>query len=301
MTFFVEQVLNGLQYAALLFLLSSGLTLVFGVLNVINLAHGAFYMVGAFAAAAVLGRTGSFALAAAAAMAAAALYAVLAERLVIARLYGRGHLDQVLATFGIALFTNEGVSTVFGRASPFIDTPALLAGSVPVLPGLEYPVMRLAFIAVGAAVAGLLWLLIGRTRFGMLVRAGADDAGMVDALGVESRTLFVLVFALGGLLCGLAGVMASPLVAVEVGMGDRVLISTLVVIVVGGVGSVRGSLLGALLLGMVDALGRAYVPAVLGSLLPPAAAATVVPAFVSALTFLLMVAVLLVRPRGLVP
>lgn len=296
----LEQALNGLQYGALLFLLAAGLTLVFGVMNVINLTHGSFYMVGAFAAAFTVAQTGSFLLAALAAVTAGALYALLAEVLVIQHLYRRSHLDQVLATFGLTLFTNELVSLLFGRTPPFVDIPPLLRGSVELVPGLSYPVMRLAFIAAGALVGVGLWLLINRTRLGMLVRAGADDPEMVDALGVDTRRLFAGVFALGGLLCGFAGVMAAPLLAVEIGMGERILITTFVVIVVGGVGSVKGAALGALLVGMSDAMGRALIPGAVAGLLPATMADTVAGGLVSATTFLLMVLVLLVRPRGLV-
>lgn len=296
----LEQALNGLQYGALLFLLAAGLTLVFGVMNVINLTHGSFYMVGAFAAAFTVAQTGSFPLAAFAAVTAGALYALLAEVLVIQHLYRRSHLDQVLATFGLTLFTNELVSLLFGRTPPFVDIPPLLRGSVELVPGLSYPLMRLAFIAAGALVGVGLWLLINRTRLGMLVRAGADDPEMVDALGVDTRRLFAGVFALGGLLCGFAGVMAAPLLAVEIGMGERILITTFVVIVVGGVGSVKGAALGALLVGMSDAMGRALIPGAVAGLLPGHVADTVAGGLVSATTFLLMVLVLLVRPRGLV-
>lgn len=300
MLLIVEQALNGLQYGALLFLLAAGLTLVFGVMNVINLTHGSFYMVGAFAAAFTVANTGSFLLAALAAVVAAALYALLAEVFVIQHLYRRSHLDQVLATFGLTLFTNELVSLLFGRTPPFVDIPPLLRGSVEIVPGLSYPLMRLAFIAAGALVGVGLWLLINRTRLGMLVRAGADDPEMVDALGVDTRRLFAGVFALGGLLCGFAGVMAAPLLAVEIGMGERILITTFVVIVVGGVGSVKGAALGALLVGMSDAMGRALIPGAVAGLLPGHMADTVAGGLVSATTFLLMVLVLLVRPRGLV-
>lgn len=219
MLMFLEQVLNGLQYSALLFLLAAGLTLVFGIMNVINLTHGSFYMVGAFCAAAAMAKTGSFGAAALAALAGAGLYGLAAELLVVRHLYRRDHLDQVLATLGMTLFTNELVSMVFGRRPPTMDMPAFLAGSVQVLPGLMYPVMRLAFIAAGVFVAVGLWLLITCTRVGMLVCAGADDREMVDALGIDIRRLYTLIFALGAVLCGFAGVMAAPLLAVEIGTG----------------------------------------------------------------------------------
>jgi branched-chain amino acid transport system permease protein len=301
MILLLEQVLNGLQYGAMLFMLASGLTLIFGIMGVINLTHGAFYMLGAYCAAFAILSTGSFLAGVAAALVGAGLYAVLVEVSVVQWLYRRDHLYQVLATFGLILFTNEAVSIVFGRRPPLMDIPAFLRGSVPILPGLEYPLMRLAFIAVGAAVAVGLWLLVNHTRLGMLIRAGADDREMVDALGVNIRRLYTIVFGIGGLLCGLAGVMAAPLLAIEIGMGERVLITTFVVIVVGGVGSIRGALVGALLVGMVDSLGRAYLPQGMQLLLPASVADTLSAGLVSASIYVLMALVLLVRPLGLFP
>ncbi len=301
MLMFLEQVLNGLQYSALLFLLSAGLTLVFGIMNVINLTQGSFYMVGAFCAASAAAATGSFLAALLAALAGAALYGLVVELLVIRHLYRRDHLDQVLATLGLTLFTNEMVTVLFGRSPPFMDIPPFLSGSVELLPGLNYPLMRLAFIGAGVLVALGLWLLISRTRVGMLVRAGADDGEMVDALGVNIQRLFTLIFTLGALLCGFAGVMAAPLLAVEIGMGERILITTFVVIVVGGVGSVRGALVGSLMIGMTDALGRAYIPFWMSRLLPPELSDSASSSLVSASIYILMAIVLLFRPRGLVP
>ncbi|GIK83254.1 MAG TPA: branched-chain amino acid ABC transporter permease [Burkholderiaceae bacterium] len=299
MLMFVEQALNGLQYSALLFLLAAGLTLVFGIMNVINLTHGSFYMVGAFCAAAAAAASGSFVAAILAAVVGAGAYGMAVERLVIRHLYRRDHLDQVLATLGLVLFTNELVTLVFGRSPPFMDIPPALTGSVQVLPGLSYPVMRLAFIAAGVAVAIGLWLLIARTRVGMLVRAGADDREMVDALGVDVRRLYMLVFALGAVLCGFAGVMSAPLLAVQIGMGERILITAFVVIVIGGVGSVRGALIGSLVIGMTDAFGRAYIPSLLSQLMPPQLSDPLASSLISASAYILMALVLLFRPLGL--
>lgn len=299
MILLAEQLLNGLQFGAMLFMLASGLTLIFGIMGVVNLTHGSFYMVGAFCAAFALGHTGSFAAAVAAALLGAGAYGLLIEFTVIRRLYQRDHMYQVLATFGLILFTNEGVSLVFGRRPPLVDIPPLLQGSVTLLPGLQYPVVRLAFIVIGALVAVGLWWLVNRTRVGMLVRAGADDREMVSALGVDIRRLYTLVFGLGALLCGLAGVMAAPLLAVEIGMGERVLITTFVVIIIGGVGSVRGALAGALLVGVVDSLGRAFLPQVLEAVLPPETATPLAAGFASASIYLLMVVVLIMKPLGL--
>lgn len=301
MAMLIEQVMNGLQYSALLFLLAAGLTLILGIMNVVNLAHGSFYMIGAFCAAAAVASTGSFLVAILAAVVGAGVYGLVVERLIISRLYHRDHLDQVLATLGVLMFTNALVTLVFGRSPPFVAIPSFLAGSVPIMPGLNYPIMRLAFIGAGALVAVGLWFLIVRTRVGMLVRAGADDSEMVDALGINIRRLFMFVFTVGAFLCGFAGVMAAPLLAVEIGMGEKMLITTLVVIVVGGVGSVRGALLGALLVGMTDAFGRAYIPIWMSQLLPPQYSDSVSSSIVSASIYILMAIVLLVKPRGLIP
>ena len=301
MHLFIEQAMNGLQYSALLFLLASGLTLIFGIMNVVNLAHGSFYMIGAFCAASAVSITGSFTVAVLAALVGAGVYGLIVERLIISRLYQRDHLDQVLATLGVIFFTNALVTLVFGRSPPFVAIPPLFSGSIEILPGLNYPVMRLAFIGAGVLVAIGLWLLISRTRIGMLVRAGADDVEIVEALGINIRRLFMMVFGLGAVLCGFAGVMAAPLLAVEIGMGEKVLITTLVVIVVGGVGSVRGALLGSVLVGMTDSFGRAYIPIWMSQALPPEYSATVSSSLVSASIYILMAIVLLVKPRGLIP
>ncbi|MBN9473337.1 MAG: ABC transporter permease [Bordetella sp. SCN 67-23] len=299
MALLFEQLLNGLQFGAMLFMLASGLTLIFGIMGVINLTHGSFYMVGAYCGAFALAHTNSFAAGAVAGLAGAALYGLLVEFTVIRRLYKRDHLYQVLATFGLILFTNEAVSMIFGRQPPMVEIPAFLQGTVALAPGFQYPLMRLAFIVVGALVALGLWFLINRTRVGMLVRAGADDREMVDALGIDIQKLYSVVFGLGALLCGLAGVMAAPLLAVEIGMGERVLITTFVVIVIGGVGSVRGAMAGALLVGMVDSLGRAYFPQLLGAVLSPEVADMLAAGLVSASVYVLMALVLIFRPKGL--
>jgi branched-chain amino acid transport system permease protein len=301
MTLLFEQLLNGLQFGAMLFMLASGLTLIFGIMGVVNLTHGSFYMVGAYCAAFAITQTGSFLAGILAALLGASLYGLAVEYLVIRKLYRRDHLYQVLATFGLILFTNETVSMVFGRKPPLVNTPTLLEGSITLLPGLQYPVLRLTFIAVGAAVALGLWILVNRTRVGMLVRAGADDREMVDALGVDIRKLYTVVFGLGALLCGLAGVMAAPLLAVEIGMGERVLITTFVCIVIGGVGSVNGALVGALLVGMVDSLGRAFMPQLLGGLFPPTISDPLAAGFASASIYVLMAIILIVKPLGLFP
>ncbi|MHB2167475.1 branched-chain amino acid ABC transporter permease [Alsobacter sp. R-9] len=301
MTLIIEQVLNGLQFGVTLFLLAAGLTLIFGIMGIINLAHGSFYMVGAYAAALVAARTGSVVAAAMAGLAAAGAVGMLVEFLVIRRLYDRDHLDQVLATFGLILFLNELTVVFVGRQPLFVTVPPMLDGAVTLLPGLTYPVYRLVIIGVGLAVAAGLYVLINRTRLGMIVRAGATNREMVQALGIDIRLVYTLVFGLGALLAGLAGLMTGPLSAVQVGMGERILILTFVVVVIGGVGSVRGAFLGALLVGLVDTLLRAFLPGILRTLTTGPEADALGAGLSSMGVYILMAAVLLVRPRGLFP
>lgn len=301
MLLFIEQFLNGLQLGFMLFLLSAGLTLVFGVMNLINLAHGSFYMVGAYVAATVMQASGSFSLALLVALAAAALCGLLVEIIVLRHLYHRDHLDQVLATFGLILLFNEGTRVIWGRQPLFMDIPETFSGSVEIVPGVPYPLYRLLIIMVGLLVAVGLYLLINHTRLGMRIRAGASNRSMIAALGVNIRWLYSLVFALGALLAGFAGVMAAPVFAVESGMGENILILTFVVIVIGGIGSVKGALLGALLVGLVDTLGRAFLPDLLQWLFDSAAANSIAASLSSMAIYLLMALILAVRPRGLFP
>jgi branched-chain amino acid transport system permease protein len=285
----------------MLFLMAAGLTLIFGIMNIVNLAHGSLYMVGAYFAAAFQEWSGSFLLAVLLALPATAAVGILVEVVAIRRLYDRDHLDQVLATFGLILFFNELVRIVWGKAARYMALPAGLEGHVRVLPGVTYPAYRLAIVAVGLAVAGLLYLLITRSRLGMLIRAGASNRTMVGALGVDIALLYTLVFGLGAALAGLAGLMAGPIVSIESGMGEPVLILTFVVIVIGGIGSIRGALVAALLVGLVDTVGRAFLPPLLGTVLPPQAANQAGPALASMLIYVLMAAVLAFRPEGLFP
>jgi branched-chain amino acid transport system permease protein len=300
-TLVLEQVLNGIQLGVMLFLLAAGLTLVFGIMNVINLAHGSLFMVGAYAAALTAGATGSFLLAVLAALAAAAATGMVIELVVLRRLYDRDHLDQVLATFGLILFFNQGMTMLVGRQPVFVDVPAFLSGAVEIVPGVPYPVFRLAIICVGVLVAIGLYLLISRTRIGMLVRAGATNREMVRALGVDVRMLYTVVFGLGALLAGLAGLMAGPIGSVNIGMGEQILILTFVVVVIGGVGSVRGAVYGALLVGMVDTMLRAFLPGFMRTLMEGSAADTLAAGLSSMGVYVLMALVLLFRPKGLFP
>src|SRR5260221_4941461 len=279
------QALNGLQLGVMLFLMAAGLTLVFGIMNLINLAHGSLYMLGAYFAASLQQATGSFLLAVLLALPAVALVGMLIEIATLRTLYSRDHLDQVLCTFGLILTANELVRIAWGPLPLRFDLPAALAGTVELLPGVGYPAFRLAIIVVGLAVAAGLGLLITRTRLGMLIRAGASDRMMIGALGVDIRALYTLVFGLGAALAGLAGMMAGPILAVQVGMGEGVLILTLVVIVIGGIGSVRGAFVAALLVGLLDTFGRILLP----------------PALADLGTYALMPAPLFWRPRGLFP
>jgi len=294
------QLLNGLQLGILLFLLSSGLTLVFGIMNFVNLAHGSLYMLGAYFAASAFRATGSFLAAGVIAVAATLALGVAVERLALARLYARDHLDQVLTTFGLILIFNEAVRFVWGSAPVYMNVPAALAGTVNLF-GLPYPAYRFAIIAVGLAVGLALYVLIHRTRVGMLIRAGAANGPMVAALGVNIRLLNTLVFGLGAALAALAGLMAGPIFAVQPGMGESILILTLVAIVTGGIGSIRGAFYGALLVGVVDTVGRAFLPALLREFLDRALAQAAGPALASMLIYLLMAVVLALRPRGLFP
>lgn len=297
----LTQLLNGIQLGVLLFLLASGLTLVFGIMSFVNLAHGSLYMMGAyFAAAAYNAFGGSFLAAGVAAVGGTLILGLIIERVLLTTLYRRDHLDQVLATFGLILFFNEVVRAIWGPASVYMNVPTWLTGTVDLF-GLPYPSYRFAIIAVGLAVGVALYLVIHRTRVGMLIRAGATHPEMVSALGVNIKGLNSVVFALGAALAGLAGLMAGPIVSVQSGMGEPILILTLVVIVTGGIGSIRGAFYGALLVGVVDTVGRIFLPMALREVLERSVAQAAGPAIASMLIYLLMAAVLALRPQGLFP
>jgi branched-chain amino acid transport system permease protein len=299
-TLLLAQLLNGLQYGVLLFLLAAGLTLVFGIMSFVNLAHGSLYMMGAYAAAIAYAASGSFTLALLAAAASALVMGLLLEYVVVARLYRRDHLDHVLATFGLVLFFNELVRIVWGPQPYFVQVPDVLSGTVDVL-GFSYPSYRFAIIAAGLLVAVACYLLIHKTRIGMLIRAGAQNPQMVAALGVNIRLLNALLFGVGAMLAGLAGAVAAPILSVQSGMGEPVLITTLVVIVIGGIGSVGGAFYAALIVGLVDTLGRAYLPMLLRQMAERSVADAAGPALASMSVYLLMALVLAWRPQGLFP
>lgn len=297
---FAEQLLNGVQLGLMLFLMSAGLTLVFGVMGLINLAHGSLYMIGAFLCAATAAATGNFWLGVAAGIAAAAAAGALIEVAVIRRLYARDHLDQVLATFALILILSEGTRMIFGPFPLYLNVPEVLRGTVDL--GLTpYSRYRLALIGAGLAVAVGLWLLISRTRLGIQIRAGENDREMIAALGVNIRALYTVVFALGAALAGLAGALVGAIQSVQVGMGEPVLILAFVVIVIGGIGSIKGAMVGALLVGVIDTMGRFLLPRAFAAFLEVSQAAGIGAALASMLIYLLMAGVLVFRPKGLFP
>jgi branched-chain amino acid transport system permease protein len=300
-TLFLEQGLNGIQFGLMLFLLAAGLTLVFGIMDMINLAHGSLYMIGAYFMASFVQATGSFWMGLPLALAATAIVGAVLEVTLLRRLYGRDHLTQVLATFAIILIANELVRIFWGSQPIMLNPPAELTGPVSLPGGLRYASYRLVIIGTGALVALLLYLLVTKTRVGMLVRAGASNREMATAMGVDIRRLFTVVFALGAALCALAGAMLGPILAVQVGMGENILILAFVVIVIGGIGSIRGAFVGALLVGIVDTSGRAFLPLLFSTFLPPQLASAAGPAVASILIYLLMAVVLYFRPQGLFP
>jgi branched-chain amino acid transport system permease protein len=296
----VEQALNGLQFGLMLFLLAAGLTLVFGIMDMINLAHGSLYMLGAFLASTFVQLTGSFTAGVLLAIPATALLGMLLETTLLRSLYERDHMAQVLATFSLILIINELTRLVWGSDAA-LPMPGALSGPVELLPGLRYPAYRLLIIGVGLVVALGLYVLVTRTRIGMLVRAGASNREMALAMGVNIKLLFTLVFGAGAALCAVAGAMLAPLLAVQVGMGENILILAFVVIVIGGIGSIRGALVGALLVGMVDTIGRAFLPILFGLFFQPRVASAAGPAIASVSIYLLMAVVLYFRPQGLFP
>ncbi len=282
---FIEQLLNGVQFGVMLFLISAGLTLVFGIMNLINLAHGALYMSGAFIAAAMIKYTGNFFVAVVVAVVATAGIGAVMERLILRRFYARDHLDQVLVTFGLILVFNDLVRLVWGVVPVQLRLPGPFSGSVQLMAEVQYPAFRLVILAVGLLVALGLYFVVVHTRIGMWIRAGASNRPMASALGVDVGLIFSLVFAAGAALAGLAGLMAGAISSVQVGMGEPVLILALVVTVIGGIGSIRGAFLAALIIGIVDTFGRVLLPPALGSMV----------------IFMLMAAILAWRPKGLFP
>ncbi len=297
----LEQILNGLQFGVMLFLMAAGLTLVFGIMNLVNFAHGSIYMIGAYLCAFTFAATGSYWLAVAAALLGSLVVGIAIEVIVFRKLYARDHLDQVLATFGLILFFNEMVRIIWGDTALAFAVPHFLEGRVSLFPGMTYPLYRLAIIAVGLAVALLLYLLVMKTRLGMLIRAGASNRTMVGALGIDIALLFTLLFGLGAMLAALSGILAGPVFSVTAGMGDGILILAIVVIVIGGIGSIRGAFVAALLIGLVDTLGRVFLRPLLATVMSRTAADNAGPALASMAIYILMALVLYFRPQGLFP
>ncbi len=297
----IEQAFNGLQFGVMLFLIAAGLTLVFGIMDLVNLSHGSLVMVGAYLATTLIEWTGSFILGILLALPSTFLVGVAVEIVVLRTLYERDHLDQVLATFGLILFFNELIRIVWGPASLYSGLPVSISGHVEILPGVPYPAFRLLIILVGLLVALLIYFIVARTKLGMLIRAGASNREMAGALGVNIRMLFTLVFGLGASFAGLAGMMLGPLTSVEPGMGEPLLILAFVVIIIGGIGSIRGAFIAAVIVGLVDTLGRVFLPMLLRSLVAESTADTVGPALASMLIYILMAGILVFRPRGLFP
>src|SRR3984885_83890 len=301
MLYFIEQLLNGIQLGMLLFLLAAGLTLIFGIMDLVNLAHGSLYMIGAYFAATFAEWTDSFVLGAILALLATLIVGMALEVVAIRRLYGRDHLDHVLATFGLLLFFNELVRLIWGPAGLTLSLPSEMLNAVQVLPGLYYPIYRLVIIGVTLAVGAALYVLVMRSRLGMLIRAGASNREMVGALGINIKLLYTLVFGLGAALAGFAGVMQAPILTVQIGMGENILILAFVVIIIGGIGSIRGAFVAAIIVGLIDTVGRAFLPDLLRAVLNTNTALTLAPALSSMLIYILMAAVLVIRPEGLFP
>jgi branched-chain amino acid transport system permease protein len=298
-TFVIEQTLNGLQLGLMLFLLAAGLTLVFGIMDLINLAHGSLYMLGGFLTVVFMKLTGNFALALPLGIVGTGVIGALLEMSLLRRLYGRSHLSQVLATFGLILVSNDVIRFFFGPSAVMLDMPAALSQPLTLANGFSYSSYRLVVIAVGIVTAILLSLLINRTRFGMWIRAGASDRETAQAMGVNIKLVFTLVFALGAMLCALAGGLLGPLFSVQMGMGESIIILAFVVVVIGGMGSIKGAFLGAIAIGFLDTFGRSVLPSVMRTYLPNLSADTMAPAIAAMLTYALMIAVLIWRPQGL--
>ncbi|MET0184018.1 MAG: branched-chain amino acid ABC transporter permease [Achromobacter sp.] len=300
-TLLIEQLLNGLQFGLMLFLIAAGLTLVFGIMDIMNLAHGSLYMAGAYVAADVMQRTGSFMAAVLVAAVVTGLVAAVLEIVLIRRLAVRDHLAQVLGTYAIILIADDAVKMIWGAAPVMLNMPAMLSGPVRLTEELLYPAYRIMIIAVGLAVAVGLYAFVTRTRAGVLVRAGASNRQMATLMGVRVPLLFLGVFTLGAVLAAIAGALLGPITAVQIGMGEDILILVLVCIVIGGIGSIRGAFVGALLVGFVDTAGRAFLPSLLREIASPSVAASVGPTLAAISIYVLMAVVLVFRPSGLFP
>jgi branched-chain amino acid transport system permease protein len=300
-TLIAEQLLNGLQFGLMLFLIAAGLTLVFGILDILNVAHGSLYMAGAYVAAQTMQVTQSFIAAVVVAAVVTGLVGLVLELVLIRKLVIRDHLAQVLGTFAVILIANDVIKMIWGPAPMMMSMPPALSGPVQLTPDLLYPAYRLLIIAVGLAAALGLYLFVTRTRAGVLVRAGASNRQMATLMGVRVPLLFLGVFVLGAMLAALAGALLGPVTAIQTGMGEQILILVLVCIVIGGIGSMRGAFVGALLVGFVDTAGRAFLPSLLKIFFSSAVASSVGPTLAALSIYILMAVVLVFRPSGLFP
>lgn len=288
---FIEQVFNGLQLGMILFLMAVGVTLTFGVMNLINLAHGSMLMMGAFLIAFATSSVKSFGLAVLMAMVLVFALSWVIEKLLVKHLYAKSHLDQVLATFGLSIFMNDAVIMIWGREPLFVNLPNWLEGPVQLTPDFSYPLYRLVITAVAIFAGLVLWFLLTKTRLGMQIRAGAEKREMMGALGVNINFLFTAVFAMSAMLAALAGLMLGPMISVQSGMGEPLLILSLAVVVIGGIGSLKGALYAAILVGLVDTLGRMVWPHLLGAIVGNIVS--------NAAIYILMAVVIAIRPAGL--
>jgi branched-chain amino acid transport system permease protein len=300
-TLLTAQLINGLQLGILLFLVASGLTLIFGIMDFVNLAHGSLYMAGAFLCATFTQWTGSFIIGVLLAIPAVAIVGMVVEVIVVRRLYQRDHLDHVLSTFGLILVFDTMTQLIWGPDGIVIPLPTWLDGRIALFADIVLPTYRVAIILVGLAVAAGLYVLVTRTRLGMRIRAGASNRDMIGALGVDINILFTLVFAMGAVLAGLAGMMIAPITEASIGMGNGIIIVAFVVIVIGGIGSIKGAFIAAMIVGMIDTMGRSYLDALFKVFMTRQNAETSAPAVSAMLIYILMIMILVFRPQGLFP
>ena len=301
LSLFVVQFLNGMQLGILLFLLASGLTLTFGIMDFVNLAHGAFYMVGAFICATLTFATGSFLLGVLLAIPLVAIVGLATEWIVVRHLYPRDHLEHVLATFGLILVFDTLVQIIWGPEGIAVPLPKWLDGQVTLPGDIVFPTFRLLIIGAGLLIAFGLYYLVNHTRLGMLIRAGASNRTMVGALGIDIKTLFSGVFALGAALAGIAGMLISPITEASIGMGNEIIITAFVVIIIGGIGSMKGAFVAALLIGLIDTMGRSFLDDIFKVVMSTEAAETAAPAISAMLIYIMMAIILALRPQGLFP
>jgi branched-chain amino acid transport system permease protein len=296
----ISQLMNGLQFGLLLFLLASGLTLIFGIMDFINLSHGSFYMIGAYFCGSIVAYTGSFLLGVLIGLVGVFVVGALVERFIARKLYRQDHLDQVLVTFGLILIFDTLVHLLWGASGMAIALPDILNGQLR-LGSLVMPTYRLLIIFAGLLVAAILYILVTRTRLGMLIRAGASNRNMVEALGVNINRLFLIVFAFGAALAGLAGMLIAPITEASIGMGNDIIIIAFVVVIIGGIGSIKGAFYAAMILGLIDTMSRSYLDALLGLTMSSEYSETAAPALSAMLVYILMAGVLAFRPQGLFP